>query len=138
MFVYNIYTDMISKKSREKLSRIRQQIYQLSRARETQLKRLLHPTPMIIGSLYEVYKTCSKPNCCCKKGQKHGPFFALSISIDAKRTVKMVKKKDLTVVRKKALAYQAFQQGLARIRKTNKEVDILLEQIKQEFMEEYN
>ena len=50
----------------------------------------------------------------------------------------MVKKKDLTVVRKKALAYKAFQQGSARIRKTNKEVDILLEQIKQEFMEEYN
>jgi hypothetical protein len=138
MHAYYIYTDMISKKSREKLSRIRQQIYRLSRLRETQLKRLLHPKPMIIGSLYEVYKTCSKPNCCCKKGQKHGPFFALSISIDAKRTVKMVKKKDLTVVKKKALSYQAFQQGLARIRKTNKEVDTLLEQIKQEFMEEYH
>ncbi len=128
---------MKGKKSREKLSRIRQEIYQLSKARETHLKRLLRPKPMIIGSLYEVYKTCSKPNCCCKKGQKHGPFFALSISIEAKRTVKMIKKKDLMVVRDKALAYQAFQQGLAKIRKTNKEIDTLLEQIKQQFLEQY-
>lgn len=128
---------MQDKKSREKLSRIRQEIYQLSKARETHLKRLLRPKPMIIGSLYEVYKTCSKPNCCCKKGQKHGPFFALSISIEAKRTVKMVKKKDLMVVREKAMAYQAFQQGLAKIRKTNRQIDMLLEQIKQQFLEEY-
>jgi hypothetical protein len=128
---------MKDKKSREKLSRIRQEIYQLSKARETHLKRLLRPKPMIIGSLYEVYKTCSKPNCCCKKGQKHGPFFALSISIEAKRTVKMVKKKDLMVVKEKAMAYQAFQQGLAKIRKINRQIDMLLEQIKQQFLEQY-
>ncbi len=134
---YTIYTDMSIKKSREKLSRIRQQIYLLNKTRQKQVGKLLHPKPMIVGSLYEVYKTCSKPNCCCKKGQKHGPFFALSISIEAKRSVKMVRKKDLEVVRQKAQAYQDFQQGLAKIRKTNKQIDILLEQIKQQFLEQY-
>ena len=128
---------MKDKKSREELSHIRQEIYQLSKTREIHVRKLLHPKPMIIGSLYEVYKTCSKPNCCCKKGQKHGPFFALSISIEAKRTVKMVKKKDLMVVRDKAMAYQAFQQELAKIRKINKQIDILLEQIKRQFLEQY-
>ena len=92
---------------------------------------------MIIGSIYEVYKTCSKPNCCCKKGKKHGPFFALSISVEAKRSVKVVRKNDLAVVREKALAYQSFQKGLTRIRKIDKEIVILLEQIKKEFLEEY-
>ena len=128
---------MKDKRSREKLSRIRQEIYQLSKTREIHVRKLLRPKPMIIGSLYEVYKTCSKPNCCCKKGQKHGPFFALSISIEAKRTVKMVKKKDLMVVKEKAMAYQAFQQGLAKIRKINRQIDMLLEQIKQQFLEQY-
>jgi hypothetical protein len=70
-------------------------------------------------------------------GEEGKAFFALSVSIDAKRTVKMVKKKDLGVVRNKALAYQAFQQGLAKIRKTNKEIDTLLEQLKQQFLEQY-
>jgi len=92
---------------------------------------------MIIGSLYEVYKTCGKPNCCCRKGKKHGPFFALSISVEAKRSVKMVRKNDLAAVRQKALAYQSFQQGLAKIRKIDKEIVILLEQIKKELLEEY-
>jgi hypothetical protein len=128
---------MKDKKSREKLSRIRQKIYQLRKTRGAYIEKLLHPRPMIIGSLYEVYKTCSKPNCCCKKGKKHGPFFALSISVEAKRSVKMVRKDDLMVVREKALAYQSFQQGLAKIRKTDKEIVILLEQIKKEFLEEY-
>lgn len=128
---------MKDKKSREKLSRIRQKIYQLRKKRGAYIEKLLHPRPMIIGSLYEVYKTCSKPNCCCKKGKKHGPFFALSISVEAKRSVKMVRKDDLTVVRQKALAYQSFQQGLAKIRKIDKEIVILLEQIKKEFLEEY-
>jgi hypothetical protein len=117
--------------------RIRQQIYQLRKLRGLHTKKLLYPKPMVIGSFYEVYKTCSKVNCCCKKGKKHGPFPALSISIAGKRSVKMVRKEDLTVVREKASAYQSFQQSLARIRKINKEIDILLEQIKKEFLEEY-
>ena len=128
---------MIDKKSREKLSRIRQKIYELRKRRGTYIEKLLHPKPMIIGSLYEVYKTCSKPNCCCKKGKRHGPFFALSISVEAKRRVKIVRKDDLTAVREKALAYQSFQKGLAKIRKTDKEIIILLEQIKKEFLEQY-
>jgi len=128
---------MTDKKSREKLSRIRQKIYQLRKRRGAYIDKLLHPRPMIIGSLYEVYKTCSKPNCCCKKGKKHGPFFALSISVEAKRRVKIVRKDDLTAVREKALAYQSFQKGLAKIRKIDKEIVILLEQIKKEFLEQY-
>jgi len=128
---------MIDKKSREKLSRIRQKIYQLGKRRGTYIEKLLHPKPMIIGSLYEVYKTCSKENCCCKKGKRHGPFFALSISVEAKRRVKIVRKDDLTAVREKALAYQSFQKGLAKIRKTDKEIAVLLEEIKKEFLEQY-
>lgn len=128
---------MKGKKSRKKLSRIRQKIFRLRKLRETYINRLLHPKPMVIGSLYEVYKTCSKVNCCCRRGKKHGPFPALSISIAGKRSVKMVRKEDLPVIREKASAYQSFQQGLARIRKINKEIDNLLEQTKEEFLEEY-
>lgn len=128
---------MEDKKSREKLSRMRQKIFQLMELRSTYIKKLLRPKPMVIGSLYEVYKTCSKPNCCCKKGKKHGPFPALSISVAGKRSIKMVRKEDISVVREKASAYQFFQQGLAKTRKINKEIDALLEQIKKEFLEEY-
>lgn len=49
----------------------------------------------------------------------------------------MIRKDDLAVVREKALSYQNFQKGLAKIRKINKEIDIMFEQIKNEFLEEY-
>ena len=49
----------------------------------------------------------------------------------------MVRKDDLTAVGQKALAYQSFQKGLTKIRKIDKEIVILLEEIKKEFLEEY-
>jgi len=128
---------MKDKKSREHLSRLRQKIQQSREIRGRHIKKLLHPKLMIIGSLYEVYKTCSKPNCSCKEGKKHGPFPALSVSIKGKRSLKMVRKEDQPAVREKAGAYQAFQQGLARVRKLNKEIDSMLEEIKAEYLEEY-
>lgn len=129
---------MISKNQRKILCKINQNIKHLEKSRDGYISKLLKPMPMIVGSLYEVYKTCNKPNCCCTKGRKHGPFWALSISVAAKRSVKMVKKDDLTAVRQKALAYQKYQQTLAESRKINKEIDALLEQIKKIFLVEYN
>ena len=49
----------------------------------------------------------------------------------------MVRKEDLPAVREKAKAYQSFQQGLAKVRKLNKEIDSSLEEIKKEYLEEY-
>ncbi len=49
----------------------------------------------------------------------------------------MVRKEDLPAVQEKAKGYQSFQQRLARVRKLNKEIDFLLEEIKKEFLEEY-
>ncbi len=128
---------MKDKESREKLSRTRQKIFQARQLRGKRIEKLLHPKLMIIGSLYEVYKTCSKPNCSCKTGKRHGPFPALSISVQGKRSLKMVRKKDLLAVKEKAKAYRSFQQGLAGVRKINKEIDSLLEEIKKKYLEEY-
>jgi hypothetical protein len=137
LYAYNIIAYMRDKKAMQRLSGLRQKIYHAREKRGAYIQRLLHPKPMIIGSLYEVYKTCSKPNCSCREGKRHGPFPALSISIAGKRSIKMVRKEDLPVVKEKAAEYQSFQQGLARVRKLNKEIDTLLEEIKAEYLEEY-
>jgi len=112
---------MINKKSREHLSRVRQNIIQARQLRGKHIEKLLHPKPMIIGSLYEVYKTCSKPNCSCKKGKRHGPFPALSVSIAGKRSLKMVRKEDLPVVKEKAGAYRSFNRGWPMCENSTKE-----------------
>lgn len=137
MYVDIIIAYMKDKKSREHLSRLRQKVLQSRQMRGKYIENLLHPKPMIIGSLYEVYKTCGKPNCSCKKGKRHGPFPMLSVSISGKRSTKMVRKEDLPAVKEKAGAYQSFQQGLAKVRKLNKAIDTLLEEIKSEYLEGY-
>ena len=137
LYAYVSIADMNDKESRERLSLLRQKIHQSNETRGKHIDKLLHPKPMIIGSLYEVYKTCSKPNCSCREGKRHGPFPALSVSIKGKRSLRMVRKEDLPAVKEKAEAYQAFQQGLAKVRKINKEIDSMLEEIKAEYLEEY-
>ena len=137
LYAYNIIADMKDKNAREYLSRLRQKIQQTREIRGRHIEKLLHPRPMIIGSLYEVYKTCSKPNCSCKEGKKHGPFPALSVSIKGTRSLRMVRKEDQPAVREKAEAYQSFQQMLAKVRKLNKEIDSMLEEIKAQYLEEY-
>jgi len=49
----------------------------------------------------------------------------------------MVRKEDHLAVRERAGAYQAFQQGLGRVRKLNKEIDSMFEEIKAQYLEEY-
>jgi hypothetical protein len=128
---------MVGKQGRNKASKCRQKIVQLGKIRDVHIDKLLSPKPMVRGSFYEVYKTCSKPNCCCRHGKRHGPFPALFISIQGKRRLKMIKKQDLEAVKGKALAYRFFQRELARVRKINKEIDLLLEELKKIFLEEY-
>lgn len=137
LYGYIIIACMKDEKSREHISRLRQKVIRARKLRGEEIDKLLHPKPMVIGSFYEVYKTCSKPNCACKKGKRHGPFPALSISIGGKRSLKMVRKEDISIIREKARAYQSFQRGLARVRRLNKEIDLLLEEIKKEFLEVY-
>ena len=128
---------MSNQMSSERISRIRQRIYYLLKEKSAIVWNLPEPKAMILGSFYKVYRTCSHANCCCKRGKKHGPFWALSMSIDGKRSLKMVKKGDVDEVREKAFAYKDFQKGLAKIHKLNKELDGLLEKMKESFMEEY-
>jgi len=93
--------------------------------------------PMIQGSFYLTYKTCSKPNCCCKKGKKHGPFPALSQCVNGKRKLTMVKKEDADTVMPKAEAYKQFQKRFAKLRKLFPAIEELLQNVRTELTEQY-
>lgn len=123
--------------SSERTSRIRQRVYHLLKEKAAIVWNLLETKAIVMGSFYKVFRTCNYANCRCRKGKKHGPFWALSFSKDGKRGLKMVKAADVERVQEKALAYKCFQKGLADIHKLNKELDDLLEEVKQNSLEEY-
>ncbi len=118
-------------------NKLMEKLSALNKERSRHIFSLTHGKPMIHGLLSAVFRRCGKPACKCNHGEKHGPYLAMSVNKDGKQRTVMVKKKDSPEVRKKSERYRHFQQTLAKIRRINKEVDAILDQIKAESIEPY-
>jgi len=121
----------------EILSRLRQRLRQLRAQQESLVWKLADGDPMIMGSFYQVMKTCTQPNCRCQRGEKHGPFAALSWSVHGKRRMVMVRAEDARTVEVKVAAYKRFVRGLRELDTLNSEADRLLGEIGELLREEY-
>lgn len=78
-----------------------------------------------------------KKNCKCSEGKLHGPYPALSVNSQGQKRVVMIKRSDAPVVMKEAKRYHYFQKKLARIRTTNREIDMLLALLKEKTLRDY-
>lgn len=85
---------------------------------------------MVLGLPHDVLRNCGKDNCKCAKGEKHGPYPALSVNKNGKQKIVMIKKSEKESVLEEANRYKYFQETLAKIRRVNKEIDELLEKVK--------
>ncbi|HDK42748.1 MAG TPA: hypothetical protein ENG87_05170 [Candidatus Pacearchaeota archaeon] len=112
------------------ISVIRQKLYILNKQRTKHIFRLVHGKPMVLGLPHNVFRKCGKSNCKCAKGERHGPYPALSVNKDGKQKIVMIKKADVAFVLEEANRYKYYQETLAKIRRINKEIDELLGQIK--------
>jgi hypothetical protein len=119
------------------LSRLRQRLRQRLQELDSLAWTLGDAGPMIMGSYYQVYKTCTQNNCRCQRGEKHGPFPALSWSAAGKRRMVMVKEADASAVEQKARAYRNYRKGLVKVRMVIKDIEEILEQIRSLLVEEY-
>jgi hypothetical protein len=123
--------------SAERLSHLRQLLREQLQDLQALAWKLGDSGPMVRGCYYQVYKTCTQPNCRCQKGHKHGPFPALSWSVDGKQRMVMVKAADVPLVERKATAYREYQGGLTRIRRVMSTIEELLGRIRSLLLEEY-
>jgi hypothetical protein len=119
------------------LSLLRQRIRGIHDESLTLLNTMMDCGPMILGSIYETYRTCSYPNCRCHKGQKHGPFPSISFSIDGKHKSRPIRRNDLVAVQTKAAAYKRFQTAFSRWRALCQECEKLLERIRELSVQQY-
>jgi len=60
--------------------------------RSALLEELSSLSHMIHGSILERKTVCSRPNCQCKQGKKHGPITCFVINVDGKQRQKYVPK----------------------------------------------
>ena len=102
----------------------------LNKQRTKLMMSIVHGKPMIYGMPHEVFRKCGKKNCKCFRGQPHGPYPALSVNLKGKKKIIMIKKNDAPSAIIKSKRYKHYRQTLAAIRKINREIDSLLENLK--------
>jgi len=106
---------------REKLSRL--STLALQNRREG-LTKVLPPLGEVLrGSLMERYMTCGNPDCKCARGERHGPIWYLSVTLDQSHRVGgTVPAEQVDQVRKWIENYQQVKQNLEKISDINREL----------------
>ena len=94
------------------------------RNRREGLTKLLPPLREILrGSLMERYLTCGKSGCKCARGERHGPVWYLSVSLDqAQRTGSTVPSHQVEQVRRWIENYHHVKERLDKISDINREL----------------
>lgn len=112
------------------VSKIRQKLSILNKQRTKHIFSLTHGNPLVHGLPHNVFRKCGKSNCKCATGERHGPYPALSVNKEGRHRIVMIKKADVETILEEAGRYKSFQETLAKIRKVNKEIDVLLDKVK--------
>lgn len=96
----------------------------LRQRRERLLRLLRLPPDLLRASFVERFTTCGKPNCCCARGQRHGPFYYLAAGLQAGQVRKFLLKspEQQAAARQGVAAYQAFWEGMEELSQINGEL----------------
>jgi hypothetical protein len=94
------------------------------RKRRQGLTQLLPPLAEVLrGSLMERYLTCGNPNCKCAKGERHGPVWYLSVTLDqSHRKGNTVSADQVEQVRRWIENYHRVKEHLEKISDINREL----------------
>jgi len=106
---------------RENLSRL--SLLALRKRREG-LSRVLPPLEEVLrGSLMERYLTCGNPDCKCARGERHGPVWYLSVTLDqSHRSGSTVPADQVDRVRQWIENYHRVKEQLEKISDINREL----------------
>ena len=95
------------------------------RRRKSRLLRQLHPPSDLLRASYvEQFLTCGKAACPCHQGQKHGPYYYLTVCLGVGRVRKFLLKsaEQQQQARTGTTAYSHFVEGLEELSQINAEL----------------
>jgi hypothetical protein len=111
----------IQNTDRQKFSRLRQSLVQLS----NEIKKLTNPflsdKPVIKGSVYEIKRKCGKPGCRCAHGELHCRM-VVSASEKGKTRLRVIPSGFLIEVQGKVRRYQDLRQARAQLVEVHKRI----------------
>ena len=93
--------------------------------------KLIHDSPLVIGSLVEMANTCGKPNCKCTRGNKHKSW-CLSVRDKGKRKMLHIPHEMEKEVFDWVYAYRELKQEMETISQANVERITLLKKTAKE------
>ena len=100
---------------------LRQRVLQRLSEQRLLVQSLLKQRDQLQGSLFTRWGVCGKPNCACRSGQKHGPYYVLSTRGAAGGGFAYVESEKLSRAREHVDGYRRFRRGLRRLRRLNLE-----------------
>jgi len=124
-------------RERKRLSRLRQEAFDLLRECGTLVRSLARPGPMIAGCFYEMYKKCGRPGCRCTRGELHGPFPVIAIARGGRRSTRSVPRDRVDEVQTRTEAYRAFQRKRRRLRQAMKRIVEVMTAVRDAHVEEF-
>ncbi|WP_367362549.1 DUF6788 family protein [Mesotoga sp.] len=83
------------------------------------LKELSTLSHLIHGSWFERYSTCSRPNCSCHTGNRHGPRHYLVVQEEGRQRQKYVPKSQVSAALKGIEQYHRLQEIVEEITQIN-------------------
>jgi len=107
----------------ERKSLARLSLLALHKRREGLVKVLPPLTEILRGSLMERYLTCGNPSCKCARGERHGPVWYLSVTLDqSHRSGTTVAAGQVEQVRRWIENYHRVREYLEKISDINREL----------------
>jgi len=103
-----------TKAKRQKFSRLRQSLINLSYEVRELIKPFFSDKPVIKGSVYELKRKCGKPGCRCTKGQLHRSM-VLSSSEKGRTRLLIIPHGFLLEVKSKVQRYQKLRRTRRRL-----------------------
>ena len=95
----------------------------LHKRRESLVKVLPPLSEILRGSLMERYLTCGNPSCKCARGERHGPVWYLSVTLDqSHRSGTTVAAGQVEQVRRWIENYHRVREHLEKISDINREL----------------
>ena len=91
----------------------------LKKRRDDLLKELSSFSQVLHGSWVERYSTCSRENCKCKRGEKHGPRRYLVVNENGKQKQKYIPNSQVMEVKAGINEHKRLQKIIAEITNIN-------------------
>ena len=95
------------------------QINQLIAQRTSLLAELSTLSHLIHGSCFERYAICSRPNCSCHSGKRHGPRYCLVIHEEGRQRQKYVPNAQVPAAKDGIEQYHRLQEIVEEITQIN-------------------